>query len=621
MLNVTMNNEKNGIEIRFNSKPEAEVLDSLKANGFRWSRKQKMWYAKQDQGRIAFVNTLNEKNIFADSEEVKQNKSEYNLWELTRMDNIPNHYEEEKLYDTKEIAKRIRMHLRNRFPMCKWSVTSDRQSIDVRMKSAPWESESDMIKAIAEYAYRYTDSYNYNDSDYMSDYHDVNFYGSYHPYNITDWCYFEKREEETVSEMNIREQFEEDMAEWQIAEAEREAIEREEMRIQAEKDRIEYEKRQKIREENREEIEKNVFVEDVDNEYFVLNLRENVINKLDSVDGYENLDAKEYEWHRTDAKVCRNVYMSKRIYDLFCNQLLDDYSFLEHMGGSETQDNRIESMTDYQMMDKEERNTVEWYSCKCVAIWCEGDLMMVIDPQGYSYARYAFFVDDETNWNGDYKYDQILSDKEKADNKMMADILEDVSFNIIEENNLIGVWDNEKFDEYKEKMKQWIYSESHHFRFDVGVVRAIEIESLKVAMYKLLTEMNGVQEQFRMSGLREGEKITIVNVDSWIGGLSAIKCTYKGFECGKYAQYDDSVKLIIRPENKRKDHYMWIHSHIIIYRGWLDVPKDLLWETLDGGRIQKSRFMSFDNQQYDVVLNHFKKQEILPVINTYKPNF
>ena len=45
--NVTLNNEKNGIEIRFEGKPAAEIIESLKANGFRWSNKQKMWYAKQ----------------------------------------------------------------------------------------------------------------------------------------------------------------------------------------------------------------------------------------------------------------------------------------------------------------------------------------------------------------------------------------------------------------------------------------------------------------------------------------------------------------------------------------------------------------------------------------------
>ena len=56
MTTITMNSDKNGIEIRFDSKPSSEVLDGLKENGFRWSGKQKMWYAKQSEATLSFVN-------------------------------------------------------------------------------------------------------------------------------------------------------------------------------------------------------------------------------------------------------------------------------------------------------------------------------------------------------------------------------------------------------------------------------------------------------------------------------------------------------------------------------------------------------------------------------------
>lgn len=63
MVNVTMNNERNGIEIRFSTKPEQEILNTLKANGFRWSVKQKMWYAKQTEERIQFANSISDTEI------------------------------------------------------------------------------------------------------------------------------------------------------------------------------------------------------------------------------------------------------------------------------------------------------------------------------------------------------------------------------------------------------------------------------------------------------------------------------------------------------------------------------------------------------------------------------
>ena len=43
--------------------------------------------------------------------------------------------------------------------------------------------------AIAEYAYRYTQAYNYDNSDSMSDYFDVNFYGTCSAHSIVHWNY------------------------------------------------------------------------------------------------------------------------------------------------------------------------------------------------------------------------------------------------------------------------------------------------------------------------------------------------------------------------------------------------------------------------------------------------
>lgn len=58
-VEITFNEEKNGIELRFDGKPSEETRTQLKANGFRWSRPQKMWYAKDTDERRAFVSGLN----------------------------------------------------------------------------------------------------------------------------------------------------------------------------------------------------------------------------------------------------------------------------------------------------------------------------------------------------------------------------------------------------------------------------------------------------------------------------------------------------------------------------------------------------------------------------------
>ncbi|KAF6620463.1 N-6 DNA methylase [Paenibacillus sp. EKM102P] len=56
-VTVTYNNEKQGIEIRFPSKPESNIIEQLKAYGFRWS-KRGFWYAKQSDKTNQFASSL-----------------------------------------------------------------------------------------------------------------------------------------------------------------------------------------------------------------------------------------------------------------------------------------------------------------------------------------------------------------------------------------------------------------------------------------------------------------------------------------------------------------------------------------------------------------------------------
>lgn len=63
-VTIVLNEEKNGVEIHFKGamatkvKDSEEIRSSIKANGFRWSRFGKMWYAKQSPKTIAFANSF-----------------------------------------------------------------------------------------------------------------------------------------------------------------------------------------------------------------------------------------------------------------------------------------------------------------------------------------------------------------------------------------------------------------------------------------------------------------------------------------------------------------------------------------------------------------------------------
>ena len=54
-FSITPNTERGTLEIRFDSKPGEEVRESLKANKFRWSSKNRLWYGKGDPDTIAGV--------------------------------------------------------------------------------------------------------------------------------------------------------------------------------------------------------------------------------------------------------------------------------------------------------------------------------------------------------------------------------------------------------------------------------------------------------------------------------------------------------------------------------------------------------------------------------------
>ena len=57
-VTMALNAARGGVEIKFASKPERSVLDTLKANGWRWSRFNSVWYRKDTPDARAFAAAL-----------------------------------------------------------------------------------------------------------------------------------------------------------------------------------------------------------------------------------------------------------------------------------------------------------------------------------------------------------------------------------------------------------------------------------------------------------------------------------------------------------------------------------------------------------------------------------
>lgn len=636
MAQVTVNDQMNGIEVRFEGKPAAAIIESLKENGFRWSGRQKMWYAKQNADRLSFAGTLGQigsqpaGKVIDNAVKAQHKKPQYNLWAMTRTDEIEDNFAKYRIYNNKEIASIIRKHLRERFPMCGWSVRSGHLRVDTELKSSPFAKDSDEVAAIVEYAVKFAQSYNYDNSDSMTDYFDVNFYGSEYFGDIVRYDY--EQTELTVDMMNVAERFQKDKAAFEEAEAER--LERE-WQEREERDRIEREEAERREAEwqkQREAIEAAAVV--TDTKYFVKNAVSSRCNKLNSVDEIRREMAEDKETRQT-CKVTRDVYLPADLYEAFASHLLEDFTFLENMGGSTTDDLRINSMTDYNMMSAEERETVEWYNTNCVGIFCDDKLMLVIDPQGYSYARYTYLVDDTSEVMPDYKTPSGITEEEYRFNRLAAYSIEKKAAEIIETYGISDDWDKadnyfEKgnFDLFKSEMKKWLLADDGFRvgigRFTVGAVRAIENERIKTAMYKILTEVDGVTEQFCRSGLVAGQKITLYYFSDF-GGIIESRGTFDSFIADSYAQYDDAVKLIYRPEKKRNLYYKWFYKEVLVYDGWQTLPESVLWDVSYnenlGVTTKKSKYLSCDRKQLDDILEYFRAQGKKPVVNTYKPDF
>lgn len=602
MCEITLNPEKNGIEVRFEGKPAREILDKLKANGFRWSNRQKMWYAKHTDERLTLVNSFSNSKTKTEKESTAD---VYDLWELTRIESIGEH--DEEMLSTKEIAAIIRKHFRKRFPMFKFSVTSDYDSISVHLMESPYEKNSEEVDAVLEYAGEYVESYK-QVCRWGS------FYGGRRYPSVSYNCVFRDM---TVSELNIRERFAESKAVWEEKEAERRMAEFRLAEEQRERDRIEYEKAEAERNRCHKIIEDSVIVNNVD--YFVLGLIDPGFRKEDWLSEYKREEYKEYQ-SETKAKCSKEVHFTQDVYEMFVKQLMDDYSFIEHTGGSQTEDYRVNSSEDYDNMTESERKTVEWYSCNCVAVYCENELMFVIDAQGFSYARYVFLVSDNTEITKDYVPSTGISKEDFESRRNRAAIIEDVSTELITENGWENTWNTDNQLEYIDAMKEWVYK--NKFKLTKNIVQQISIDSLKNMMYRVLTKIDSLWEQFKVANLQDGQQVTIIHISDF-GGLSCAKVTTRGVEYSSYAQHEEAIRFICKPIHKRSDYYQWFYRDVLIVDGWVDIPENVLFDITETDTYitKKSKFLSCDSGQYDAVSEYLKSQGITPLINTYNPEY
>lgn len=537
MTYLVFNNELNGIELYFDSKPMQDVLDSLKNIGFRWSNFKKCWYAKQNEKTLKVAQSLT--GVTAEAEETTAVKTEkaitktqnkiLSLWdrvqfvEGTTDTNKYNYRYVGSNYTgltTKETAVIIRKQLKNLFPEVKFSVTSEFSSIDITIKSSPYnyskleysheieprqyrEHEAEHNKelnAIVEYCKELLSSYNYDDSDLQSDYHNSHFY----KHVDINYKYIQTEQTEAIK-ADITD-FRNKLQQEAQAEEERKEIEYQKRIKEQEEDHKQYLIRQEEEKKEIEIINNSIDIIELEEskKYFVIGSQFANLNKNCTLDEYKEEIAKG-DFYLNNVKITKEIYFkSETALTYFSNMLLNDFDFLSNTGGSFTDDVRINSMTDYHNMTKEEQKTVI-FNLYGVAIYYNNELQFVVDTQGYNYARYVGLVDGITIKN-ELITEQTLTAEQVIELKNKAETITDISTSIITDLEIVKTWNNENWVEYKDLMKEQL--RKYNIKLSKAIIQQLteDEDSLKVAMYKLLTEVDGIQEQFKNADLKQGQK-------------------------------------------------------------------------------------------------------------------
>ena len=593
---ITRNTEKNGIEITFTTKPAQIVLDTLKSAGYRWHNVKKLWYAKASEKTETAAKAITDgANVQTTTESTPKAKKNALAPLFERLTYTEGTNPDEHIAHTvgsrytkgltnKEIAATVKKHLSKRFPECKFSATSSGyRSIYIDIKKSQFEKGSNELNAAKKYAEKFLESFNYDDSDSMTDYFDVNFYGSV--------CIpFDFEHTETTEETKKAiEQYRADVEKAEKERAERERIEFEKRFKKMELERIESEKRAAERREIVKDIESAAIVKEYEEseKYEVYAYEARKAADIDEAKQF----ISEYDAIPELCRVVRSVTLPAEILEKFKNLLLEDFSFLANQGGHNTEDPRVNSYEDLQRMTEEESATVKWYNI-CTAVICAetGETAFLINPEGYSYSRYVYIAE---TFDVMPIHAHELTEEEK-ENKLQAQIIEDKSTSIIENSDTITAENWKTSDEYREKMLDAVPV------LDVAVIQQIEIEELKTWLYKERDRRRGLDAQKENLIDAIGEKITVCSIGDW-GCVSSNVMHLESFHMAKYAQYDECLKIIVKLPRKRGTYSQTFTPTkcFIIVKGSFEYPENILFDIKEhNGLICKmSKYQSCDRKQ------------------------
>lgn len=435
MCKININQELNGIELSFDSKPEAATLDEIKRQGFRWNRNKRIWYAKQTADRLIFAETLGQIETTPEKtagkinlEDLGQNTPRLGGAELTKAirEDLKRrgvkgctvrvaHYDSitvtvkaspadftsleefKERYSFSEFSCDIECHGRytgdswcyslegltdeeknekyNNY--CRYEIEHRHDFNNYHRERKNYPQYTTAFCEKLEAVYLIANQWNYDNSDPMTDYFDRGYY-----LDIDIKC----------DDFNARETMTDEERKAYEAEQERERAEEaarlaqyEEERRQAEEESRRYEAQRK---EDETTVYNNIRVEDLSEpeQFFIYGLRGGIGKEC----SLEEL-IKESKYDGIPALITRKVIFSDlETFEKFGRYLLEDWIFTAGKGGTASEDVRLENIDNIYSLNEAQRESVEWFNNDCIGCFVGDEIKLVIDPQWYNYCRYCY---------------------------------------------------------------------------------------------------------------------------------------------------------------------------------------------------------------------------------------
>lgn len=588
---VTKNEEYKSFEIHFDAKPDAKTREALKALKFRWHAVRGLWYGYADdenaiRAAIDGAPAAEAPDAPASAPKEKPIKS---LWNRTRTEDLPAYGTENAIkeaikadakakgwgYD-KAAAAYFRAHLRERFPECKFSVTSggagwlDR--CDIRIKATPYARElvkgdinalngrdrwdhhenSPELAAVLDYCKKLHDAADADDGDEWAD------YGAHH--DLYGYASISSDYEQTEQSEAIRADVEDFRAQLEAERERKEAEERAriaEYEKQREIERAEAEQRAKIEAQKAAALMERVEIVDLaEADQIAFTSLSGGSGKEASRKELDERIAAHPDRERTDAVISRKITLTHPDdMEFFESEFLRDWPFLAGKGGTATEDVRLDADgVDYYKLNAEQRETVKIYCVDCVAIYDADGLRYIVDPEGYSYARYVYIPTEQT--------------------------------------------EQQPADEYKAAARA--QSETNE---------AFYIPA-------------PISEQIEAAELEAGEKITILHVNDMMISVSDTRATFEKIEACKYAQYNDAGRIVFKLPRKRGFYQIYIKpsAEFVLYRGDLpEIPDALKYEPTSTPTMHRLRAAGMGYKEYlKDVIKFYAAQGHEPIIDTFQ---